>query len=118
MAVNFPSLVPNSGTKASDFAPDLFYIDIGADSKKSAERKVKIGDTFVLKSNLTKLNSSRVFGRPLDDRAGCGIVLELAKKIDLLIELLRETHGLLVHLLFAKLFFILHFLFNEEINTV
>ncbi len=74
-------LVPNSGTKASDFAPDLFYIDIGADSKKSAERKVKIGDTFVLKSNLTKLNSSRVFGRPLDDRAGCGIVLELAKKI-------------------------------------
>ena len=74
-------LVPNSGTKASDFAPDLFYIDIGADNKKSAERKVKIGDTFVLKSNLTKLNSNRVVGRPLDDRAGCGIVLEIAKRI-------------------------------------
>lgn len=74
-------LVPNSGTKASDFAPDLFYIDIGADNKKSAERKVKIGDTFVLKSNLTKLNSNRVIGRPLDDRAGCGIVLEIAKRI-------------------------------------
>ena len=74
-------LVPNSGTKASDFAPDLFYIDIGVDSKKAAERKVKIGDTFVLKSNLTKLNSNRVVGRPLDDRAGCGIVLEIAKRI-------------------------------------
>ena len=74
-------LVPNSGTKASDFAPDLFYIDIGADNKKNAERKVKIGDTFVLKSNLIKLNSSRVVGRPLDDRAGCGIVLEIAKRI-------------------------------------
>lgn len=74
-------LVPNSGTKASDFAPDLFYIDIGADNKKNAERKVKIGDTFVLKSNLTKLNSNRVVGRPLDDRAGCGIVLEIAKRI-------------------------------------
>ena len=74
-------LVPNSGTKASDFAPDLFYIDIGADNKKSAEKKVKIGDTFVLKSNLTKLNSSRVVGRPLDDRAGCAIVLEIAKRI-------------------------------------
>ena len=74
-------LVPNSGTKASDFAPDLFYIDIGADNKKNAERKVKIGDTFVLKSNLTKLNANRVIGRPLDDRAGCGIVLEIAKRI-------------------------------------
>ena len=74
-------LVPNSGTKASDFAPDLFYIDIGADNKKNAERKVKIGDTFVLKSNLTKLNANRVVGRPLDDRAGCGIVLEIAKRI-------------------------------------
>ena len=75
------ALVPNSGTKASDFTPDLFYIDIGADSKKAAERRVKIGDTFVLKSNLTKLNSSRVIGRPLDDRAGCGIVFEIAKRI-------------------------------------
>lgn len=74
-------LVPNSGTKASDFAPDLFYIDIGVDNKKAAERKVKIGDTFVLKSNLTKLNSNRVVGRPLDDRAGCGIVLEIVKRI-------------------------------------
>ena len=74
-------LVPNSGTKASDFAPDLFYIDIGADNKKNAERRVKIGDTFVLKSNLTKLNANRVVGRPLDDRAGCGIVLEIAKRI-------------------------------------
>ena len=74
-------LVPNSGTKASDFAPDLFYIDIGADNKKNAERKVKIGDTFVLKSNLTKLNANRVVGRPLDDRAGCGIVFEIAKRI-------------------------------------
>lgn len=74
-------LVPNSGTKASDFAPDLFYIDIGADNKKSAERKVKIGDTFVLKSNISKLNSNRVIGRPLDDRAGCAIVLEIAKRI-------------------------------------
>ena len=74
-------LVPNSGTKASDFAPDLFYIDIGADNKKNAERKVKIGDTFVLKSSLTKLNANRVVGRPLDDRAGCGIVLEIAKRI-------------------------------------
>ncbi len=74
-------LVPNSGTKASDFAPDLFYIDIGADNKKNAERKVKIGDTFVLKSNISKLNASRVIGRPLDDRAGCGIVLEIAKRI-------------------------------------
>lgn len=74
-------LVPNAGTKASDFAPDLFYIDIGADSKKNAERKVKIGDTFVLKSNISKLNANRVIGRPLDDRVGCAVVIEIAKRI-------------------------------------
>ncbi len=74
-------LVPNSGTKASDFAPDLFYIDIGADSKKNAERRVKIGDTFVLKSNISKLKASRVIGRPLDDRVGCAIVVEIARRI-------------------------------------
>lgn len=74
-------LVPNSGTKAQDFAPDLFYIDIGADSAKNAEKKVKIGDTFVLKSNISRLAGQRVVGRPLDDRVGCAVVIEIAKRI-------------------------------------
>ena len=74
-------LVPNDETKPADYKPDLFYIDIGADSEAQAKRKVKIGDTFALKSNITKLSGQRVAGRPLDDRVGCAVVLEIAKKI-------------------------------------
>ncbi len=74
-------LVPNADVKPADYKPDLFYIDIGADNKKNAERKVKIGDTFVLRSSISKLCGQRVVGRPLDDRAGCAALIEIAKKI-------------------------------------
>ena len=74
-------LVPNDGTKAADYKADLFYIDIGADSEAQAKRKVKIGDAFALKSNVTRLSGQRVAGRPLDDRIGCAVVVEIAKKI-------------------------------------
>lgn len=74
-------LVPNDATKPADYKPDLFYIDIGADSETQAKKKVKIGDTFVLKSNLSKLCGQRVIGRPLDDRIGCAVVVEIAKEI-------------------------------------
>lgn len=74
-------LVPNADTKPADYKPDLFYIDIGADNKKNAEKKVKIGDTFVLRQTVGKLCGQRVFGRPLDDRAGCATLIEIAKRI-------------------------------------
>ena len=74
-------LVPNDATKPADYKPDLFYIDIGADSEAQAKKKVKIGDTFVLRSNISKLCGQRVIGRPLDDRIGCAVVVEIAKEI-------------------------------------
>ncbi len=73
------ALVPNSGTKPSDFAPDKFYIDIGAKNKKDAEKKVAIGDFFVCRPTLTRLMNGRVCGRPFDDRVGCAIVIEIAR---------------------------------------
>lgn len=74
-------LVPNSGTKAEDFKPDNFYIDIGADSDTQAKKKVSIGDVFNLKSNVSRLCGQRVVGRPLDDRIGCAVVVEIARRI-------------------------------------
>ena len=56
------------------------YIDIGAQSKREAERYVSIGDTFVCAPSLTKLCGSRVCGRPIDDRVGCLALLELAER--------------------------------------
>lgn len=74
-------LVPESEVKPSDFAPTKFVIDIGAKSKKDAERRVKIGDFFVVSPSLTKLSGKRVAGRPLDDRIGCAVMLRIAKAL-------------------------------------
>ena len=74
-------LVPNAETKAADLKADKLYIDIGAKSKKEAERRVSIGDFFVQKGSLTRLMGKRVAGRPLDDRVGCALLLDVAEKL-------------------------------------
>ncbi len=74
-------LVPESGVKASDLAADKCVVDIGATSAKEAARKVKIGDCFSLAHNLSKLGANRAVGRPIDDRIGCAIMIEVAKKL-------------------------------------
>ena len=73
------ALVPESSVKSSDFTPNKFVIDIGAKNKKEAERKVKIGDFFVVSPSLTKLCGTKVCGRPLDDRIGCAVLIRIAK---------------------------------------
>lgn len=57
------------------------YVDIGASSKKEAERRVKIGDCCAVLPHLTRLNTNRVVGRPLDDRIGCACMIEIARAI-------------------------------------
>ena len=74
-------IVPEGGVKASDFTADKFVIDIGAKSRKDAEKKVKIGDFFVVAPSLAKLCGSRVCGRPIDDRIGCAVIIKLAQKL-------------------------------------
>lgn len=74
-------IVPETGTKPADFAQDKFYIDIGAKDKKEAERKVKVGDFFVVRPDVVRLAGKRVAGRPLDDRAGCAVMIDAARKI-------------------------------------
>ena len=75
------ALCVNSGVGAEDYKADVMYIDIGAKSKKEAERLVSIGETFVCEPSLTKLCTSRVCGRPIDDRVGCLVLLELAERL-------------------------------------
>ena len=74
-------IVPNAGTKPADYTPDKFYIDIGAKTKKEAEKKVKIGDVFRFDAGITCLMNGRICGHPLDDRIGCVVLLEVAKKL-------------------------------------
>jgi endoglucanase len=70
-------LVPEGG----ELRADKCYVDIGAKNRKDAERRVKIGDTFAVVSDVVKLAGSRVAGRPMDDRIGAVILIEAAKRL-------------------------------------
>lgn len=60
---------------------DGMYIDIGAKTKKQAEKKVQIGDYFVCVPSMRRLMGTRYVGRPFDDRVGCAILLEALKSV-------------------------------------
>ena len=74
-------LAPDASASPSDYVADKMYIDVGATSKKEAERKVRIGDSFVGEPSLCKLYGKRVAGRPIDDRVGCLVLLAVAESI-------------------------------------
>ena len=74
-------LAPEDKVKAADFASDKFIVDIGAKSKKEAERRVSIGDFFVVSPSLERLMGKKVCGRPIDDRIGCAVMIDIAKKL-------------------------------------
>ena len=71
-------LVPESGATPSF---DKCYIDIGAKDRKTAEKKVKVGDVCRCVPSVTRLMGTRVCGRPLDDRVGCEAVILVAEKL-------------------------------------
>ena len=54
-------------------------IDIGADTKEEAEAVVKLGDEIIFLSDYTELGNNLFKAKALDDRAGCAMLLELAK---------------------------------------
>ncbi len=74
-------LVPEADVKIADIKADKTYIDIGASSKKEAERRVRIGDAFVIEPSLSRLAGKRVAGHPIDDRVGCLVLLEVAERL-------------------------------------
>lgn len=56
------------------------YIDIGANDKKEAEALVSVGDTAAFEGGFYK-NGTRIISKALDNRAGCYVLIEAAKKI-------------------------------------
>lgn len=73
-------VVPEEEVKAQDYKADKFVVDLGAKSKKEAERLVKIGDCFAIRSHVTGLAGGRISGGPLDDKIGCAILMAAAEK--------------------------------------
>ncbi|MBQ7789156.1 MAG: M20/M25/M40 family metallo-hydrolase [Clostridia bacterium] len=57
------------------------YIDIGAKTKKQAEKKVQIGDFFTPVPKIKRLMGQIYVGTPFDDRIGCAVLIEAMKQI-------------------------------------
>jgi len=81
-------LAPASKDKSAPTADD-FYIDIGASSKKEAEKKVKTGDFAIFAPDLKKLYGTRYAGHPMDDKIGCAMLI---KAMQSKVELFYETY--------------------------
>jgi len=64
----------------ADFSMEKLYIDIAADGKEEAEKKVKVGDTCIY-CNETYVDDNIIMTPALDDRIGCYIMVEAAKKL-------------------------------------
>ena len=56
---------------------DKLYMDIGADSKEEAERRVHIGDRAVFEGSFLEFGDGFAMGKALEGRAGCAALLEL-----------------------------------------
>lgn len=65
-----------SKVKLQDITFDHLYVDIAADSKEIARQKVRIGISGVVIEPVVPLDTHRLIGRALDNRAGCAIAIE------------------------------------------
>ena len=57
---------------------DGMYIDIGCSSKDEVSQYVSVGDTGTFDAGLTWMNDATYYGKAVDDRIGCLLLLELA----------------------------------------
>ena len=67
-------------TDIRDIKFERMYIDIGASGQQQAESMVSIGDVAVYHSTFSE-NSGRYVGKAMDDRAGCALLIETAKRL-------------------------------------
>lgn len=57
------------------------FIDIGAASKKDAEKLVELGDPIIFEPAYGKLTKDLHYGKAVDNRAGCYILLKVMEKL-------------------------------------
>jgi len=57
------------------------WVDIGADSKQDAQKRVSVGDPIVVDVCCRKLNGDKLVSRATDDKAGAFVVAEVMKAL-------------------------------------
>ena len=73
--ISYPGKLSPSEIKVSEM-----FIDIGCSSRDEAKKYADIGDMAVFESNFYE-DETRIVSGKLDDRLGCFLLLELAKKV-------------------------------------
>ena len=67
--------------KLSDMKIDHLFIDIGAKTKKQAQRKVQVGDIAKFTAPYVKM-SGRASSPAMDNRAGCAVLVEMMQRLE------------------------------------
>jgi len=70
---------PEERTKAVKM--DNIWVDIGASSRKDAEKRVAIGDPMVIDVTCRKLTKDLLVSRAMDDKAGAFVVAEVMRAL-------------------------------------
>jgi len=60
---------------------DSMFIDIGAKDKKDAEKRVSVGDPIVFEANFGSLGENIFYGKAVDNRVGCYVMLKVMEMI-------------------------------------
>jgi len=63
------------------------FIDIGCASKDEALSKIEIGDPVIFEPNCGVLNGQLCYGKAVDNRIGCYVLLKIMEKINVLAEI-------------------------------
>jgi len=61
--------------------PEDLWIDIGAESKKEAQKIITIGDPVAVKSNYAKLGKNKIKSKGMDDKIGAFVVAETLREL-------------------------------------
>lgn len=62
------------------------FIDIGCKNKEEALNKVELGDMIIFEPNSGVLNEKLCYGKAIDDRVGCYILLKIMEKLNVAAE--------------------------------
>ena len=57
------------------------FIDIGCKNKEEALEKISLGDTVIFEPNSGKLNGNLYYGKAVDDRVGCFVLLKVMERL-------------------------------------
>lgn len=77
-----PPHILDNNDRSKVISIDEMFIDVGATSRKEVrEMGIHIGDPLVIHYPFTELTPGYVTGKAFDDRAGCTVLIEVARQI-------------------------------------